>query len=245
LTAAVVSCHVERPLDDEVWARFVEMQMAWGEFHIAALLRPPAPEAGEREDLWLDRAAIAASHGPLGHHTHWGGPDWTRPRNPDLAADRVRREAEWLRASGLAPRFFCGGAWFMNAALAEVLATFGYVDCSATAFSPSYLPPGAEHVKAATPCWWRLSSGGRLLELPTTHSLKMAAQRALLPGRIREPVIHFYFHDWNLLDPRRVQALRATLALLRRRCRLLDLDEFADAASAWAPEVSLELALSE
>jgi hypothetical protein len=32
-----------------------------------------APEADEREDVWLDRAALAARSGPLGHHTHWGG----------------------------------------------------------------------------------------------------------------------------------------------------------------------------
>jgi hypothetical protein len=36
---AVVSCHVERPLDDEVWSRFFALQRARpGGFAIAALL---------------------------------------------------------------------------------------------------------------------------------------------------------------------------------------------------------------
>jgi hypothetical protein len=244
LTSAVVSCHVEDPLVDSVWERFSEVQRARvGGFRIAALLRPPSPEADEREDVWLDRAELAARNGPLGHHTHFGGPSVARPPNPELAAERVRREAEWLRARGLAPRFFCGGGWFMNGPVAEVLSTFGYVDCTATAFSPSYLPPGSEHVKAPGPCWLLLNNGHRLLELPATHSLKMAARRALSPGRIQEPVVHVYFHDWNLLDRRRAHALRATLALLGRRCRPLDLDELADEAPGWAPDMSLDLAL--
>jgi hypothetical protein len=242
LTAAVVSCHVEDPLNDRVWGRFAQMQRARvGGFRIAALLRPPCAEADEREDVWLDRAVLAARNGPLGHHTHFGGATVARPPNPATAAERVRREAEWLRARGLAPRFFCGGGWFMNAPVAEVLSTFGYVDCSATAFSPSYLRPGSEHVKVPGPCWLLLNSGHRLLELPSTHSLKMAVRRALSPRRMRESVIHVYFHDWNLLDRRRAHALRAILAVLGRRCRPLDLDELADEAPGWAPDVSLDL----
>jgi hypothetical protein len=72
----------------------------------------------------------------------------------------------------------------------------------------------------------------------------MAARRALLPGRISEPVIHVYLHDWNLLDLRRAQVLRATLALLGRRCRPLDLGELADEASGWAPEAPFDSALA-
>ena len=44
---AVVSCHVERPLDDSVWASFAALQDARpGGFAIAALMRPP--DAGQR-----------------------------------------------------------------------------------------------------------------------------------------------------------------------------------------------------
>ena len=77
---AVVSCHVERPLEDEVWARFVALQRRRpGGFAIAALMRPADPSFGEDEALWLERAREAASLGPLGHHTHWTAPDHARP----------------------------------------------------------------------------------------------------------------------------------------------------------------------
>src|SRR6266540_342529 len=68
--SAVVSCHVERPLDDEAWSRFSRLQKRPpGGFAIAALMRPPA--AGEDERLWLERAREADAHGPFGLHTHW------------------------------------------------------------------------------------------------------------------------------------------------------------------------------
>jgi hypothetical protein len=87
---AVVSCHVERPLDDEVWERFAALQARRpGGFRIAALMRPPDPEAGEDEILWLGRARAAAENGPLGLHTHWTAPDHARPTGGDPAA-RVR-----------------------------------------------------------------------------------------------------------------------------------------------------------
>src|SRR2546429_89862 len=45
---AVVSCHVERPLDDGVWARFEALQAARpGGLPVAALMRPPDAGAGE------------------------------------------------------------------------------------------------------------------------------------------------------------------------------------------------------
>ena len=98
---AVVSCHVERPLDDEVWARFSELQERRpGGFRIAALMRPPDSQANEDEILWLGRAKAAAQHGPLGLHTHWTAPDHARPTGGDPAA-RVREQAAWLRARGL------------------------------------------------------------------------------------------------------------------------------------------------
>src|SRR5919204_6356457 len=77
---AVVSCHVERPLDERVWARFEALAAARpAGFRIAALMRPPDPEAGEDERLWLERARRAAELGPPGHHPHWGGVGQARP----------------------------------------------------------------------------------------------------------------------------------------------------------------------
>ena len=46
---AVVSCHVERPLDDRVWSRFAHLQTRTpGGFRIAALMRPPDRAAERR-----------------------------------------------------------------------------------------------------------------------------------------------------------------------------------------------------
>src|SRR3954467_12960170 len=138
---AAVSCHLERPLDDEAWAQFRRLQERRpGGFAIAALIRPPH-EGGDRS-LWLERARELAEAGPLGHHTHWTSPTHARPTGGDPAA-RVREEGEWLRAQGLDARFFCGGAWYMDAAVAGAVADLGYTDCTATAWRPAYLAAGA------------------------------------------------------------------------------------------------------
>lgn len=210
---AVVSCHVERPLDDRAWAAFSRFQARRpGGFEIAALIRPPDVSAGESEALWMARARIAAAQGPLGHHTHWGGPGQARPLDGD-PADRVRTEVAWLRERGFAPRLFCGGGWFMDERVAAVLAELGYADCTATAFRPGYLSAGAPRLQLAEPAWLR-AGGATLLELPTTHSLGMAVRSALGP---LPAYVHVYFHDADLLDRRRRLALEAALAVLGRR----------------------------
>src|SRR5881227_2294834 len=104
---AVVSCHVERPLDDEVWRRFSELQRRRPSgFAIAALIRPPAN--GEDEAVWLERAREAEQLGPFGLHTHWTAPEHARPTGGDPAA-LVREQGEWLRSVGLDAQLFCGG----------------------------------------------------------------------------------------------------------------------------------------
>jgi len=228
---AVVSCHVEQPLDDRIWARFAAFQASRpGGFRIAALLRPP--HEGEDSEVWLQRAHEAAGHAPLGHHTHWTSPSHARPTGGDPAG-RVREEAEWLRARGLEPRLFCGGGWYMDEAVAGVLAELGYVDCTATAFRPSYLGPMAPRIGLADPAWVRVGDR-RLLELPTTHSLGMAARAAFgtLPAHV-----HVYFHDTDLIDARRRAALRAALAVLGRRRTPTDVAALAGATGAAAEEV--------
>jgi hypothetical protein len=218
---AVVSCHVERPLDDEAWRRFARLQERRpGRFRIAALMRPPA--AGEDEDLWLERARDAQSRGPLGLHTHWTAPDHARPTDGDPAS-LVREQGEWLRSRDLDVQFFCGGGWYLDADVAEAVAELGYTDCTATAFRPDYLDPGAAHVELHEPTWLQLPSGRRLLELPTTHSIGMLA-RGLL-GPFRRQVVHAYFHDTDLLDRRRRIALRVGLAFLGLKRAPSDLDE--------------------
>ena len=112
---AVVSCHVERPLDDAVWARFSALQEARpGGFAIAALMRPADPAFGEDEATWLERAREAAARGPLGHHTHWTAPDHARPTGGGDRGARRAEEGERLRELGLAPTLFCGGGWYTD-----------------------------------------------------------------------------------------------------------------------------------
>ncbi len=220
---AVVSCHVERPLDDRAWAAFSRLQARRpGGFAIAALMRPPDLSAGESEALWLARARIAAARGPLGHHTHWGGPAQARPVDGD-PAEHVRSEATWLQERGLHPRLFCGGGWYMDERVAAAVAELGYADCTATAFRPSYIQPGAPRLGLADPA--RIRVGGlTLLELPTTHSLGMAVRAAL--GRLPR-YVHVYFHDTDLLDYRRRRTLEAALRVLGRRRRGGQLDRLA------------------
>ncbi len=211
---AVVSCHVERPLDDQVWERYRRLiRSRPGGFPIASLLRPPAD--GEDEERFLVRAREAAALGPFGHHTHWTSPTHARPTGGDPAG-QVLREGSWLRERGLEPRFFCGGGWYMDAGVLAAVAELGYVDCTATAARPPFLPPGSPRAALDAPAWVRLDDGRRVLELPSTHSLGSAARG--LAGPLPR-VVHVHFHDYELLEPRRRLALSATLRLLALRRR--------------------------
>jgi hypothetical protein len=234
---AVVSCHVERPLDDEAWRRFAALQKRRpGRFPIAALMRPPA--AGEDERLWLERARQAQARGPFGLHTHWTGPGHARPTGGDPAR-LVREQGEWLRSVGIDAEFFCGGGWYLDEGVAEAVAELGYTDCTATAFRPDYLPSDASHLQLQEPTWLQLPSGRRLLEVPTTHSIGMLARGLLAP--FRRQVVHAYFHDTDLLDRRRVAALRIGLGFLGLKRTPSDLVEL---QRGLRPENTMSLANS-
>jgi hypothetical protein len=239
---AVVSCHVERPLDDRVWELFAALHSRRpGGFRIAALMRPPDREAGEDEERWIERARAASIHGPLGHHTHFGGRETARPQEGGTQhAERVRAEADWLREHELQPRVWCGGGWYIDEDVAETIAGLGYADCSATAFRPSYLRARAPRLSLAEPAWIRLRRD-RFLELPSTHSLGKAARAAFgpLPG-----YVHVYFHDTDLLDFRRRLALVGTLAVLGRRRAPTDLERVAAEVALDAPEVPFSRAFA-
>ena len=126
-----------------------------------------------------------------------------------------------MRKHGLDTRFFCGGGWYMDEAVARVLAELGYADCTATAFRPAYLAEDEPRLAAKHPLWLTLADGRRLLELPATHSLGMAARAAI--GRL-PAYVHVYFHDTDLLSLKRRAALQTALAVLSRRCEVSDLD---------------------
>jgi hypothetical protein len=186
--AAIVSCHVEQPLDDKSWARFDALRRSRpGGFDVIALVRPPDAAYGEDEATWLRRAR--SLDGPFGLHTHWTSPSHARPTGGDPAA-RVRAEAEWMRERGLEPAYFCGGGWYTDDGVRAVVAELGLVDCTPREGLPA---PGV---------------------LPTTHSLGALARAVLrpLPG-----YVHGYFHDYDLLDTRRRLALGAALRVLGHR----------------------------
>ena len=228
---AVVSCHVEQPLDDAVWQAFERMlRRRPAGFVITPFIRPPDESSGEDATRWLERARRAAELAPLGHHTHWGGPTQARPTDDGVAAELVRAQAEWLRSHGLAPRYFCGGGWYLDEPVAETLAAFDYVDCSATTFRQPYLADDAPRLQLDGPRTLRLPSGALLRELPATHSLGMLARGI---ATLRGPV-HLHFHDWELVDRRRALALEVVLRALRLRRRSIDADELVQRTSAAA-----------
>jgi hypothetical protein len=229
---AVVSCHVERLLDDETWTRFAGVQERRpGGFTVAALVRPADRAAGEDEATWLERAREASARGPLGLHTHWTAPDHARPTAAGAGA-RVLEEGRHLRGLGLEPTLFCGGGWYTDVDVAEACAELGYLDCTPRASRPPYLPSGAPWAALPEPASIRLPSDAVLRAAPTTHSLGDLAR--VLPRRGSLPrVTHVYFHDTDLLDRRRRALVHVLLPLLARRARPLDLD----ALSAHVPGV--------
>lgn len=189
-SVAVVSCHVERPLDDEAWRRFDALQQRRpGGFGVIALVRPPDPAAGEDEERWLERVRPAAARAPFGLHTHWTSPTHARPTGGDPSA-RVRGDAAWMRERGLEPVFFCGGGWYTDERVQAAVSELGLIDCTPRTGAPQ---PGV---------------------LPTTHSLGDLARASFRP---LPAYVHAYFHDYDLLDLGRRTALTASLALLARR----------------------------
>ena len=223
---AVVSCHVERPLDDAVWARFVALQRRRpGGFAIAALMRPADPAFGEDETLWLERAREAASLGPLGHHTHWTAPDHARPTNEDTG-ERVLAEGTRLRELGLTPTLFCGGGWYTDDEVAEACAELGYVDCTPRARRPPYLAQGERWASLAAPA---------VVELPSGRPLARDSDDALARrprARASSPRSAGAASTCTSTTPicstaRRRALLRVALPALARRAQVTDLDALA------------------
>lgn len=228
---AVVSCHVERPLDAAVWQAFERLlRRRPAGFVVTPFMRPPDETEAHDSERWLERASVAASLAPLGHHTHWGGASRARPTEDVDPAEKVRTESEWLRSHGLAPRHFCGGGWYLDVPVAETLAACGYVDCTATTFRQSYLDANAPRLQLTEAARLVLPSGAQLMELPATHSLGALARAVRLPRDV-----HLHFHDWELVDRKRAAALWGVLQLLARRRRPLTVAELEERAAA-APE---------
>jgi hypothetical protein len=232
---AVVSCHVERPLDDEVWTRFAALQARRpGGFSVAALLRPADADAGEDETVWLERARAAARRAPLGHHTHWTAPHHARPTTGRAGA-RLLAEGSRLRELGLEPTAFCGGGWYTDADVAEACVELGYVDCTARPTRPPYLGQGEPWASLQAPARVRLPSGRTLPAIPTTHSLGALA-RGIARPRSLPRLVHVYFHDTDLVNRSRRVLVFALLPSLARLAQPTDLATLA-ASLDGVPEV--------
>ena len=233
----MVSCHVERPLDDEIWAAFAELQQRRpGGIPIAALMRPPDAEAGEDdEDLWVARAHEAAGRGPVGHHTHFTGPSHARPTGGPTG-DRVRDEGRWLRERGVVATLFCGGGWYTDRTVALTCAELGYTDCTPRAVRPGYLSVDAAWASLAEPARIALDEHVVLPAVPTTHGagdLLRALSRRRLPDGV-----HAYFHDTDLVSRRRRALIVAGLTLLGGRRTPTDLDTLATSVRNRAPRLA-------
>lgn len=207
--SALVTCHAERPLDDEAWTRLLALlDRRPGGFRIVPLLRPPDLEAGEDEERWLERAHGAQARGTIGLHTHWTSPTHARPTGGGDPAARVRDEIAWMRMHDLEPRLFCGGGWYSDDAVRAAVRDAGLVDCTATTFTPPVPEP---RLVVDEP-------GDGLL--PATHSLGRIARGVLGP---LPRFVHVYFHDTDLPHARRRVALEAALRVLVVRRKPYDL----------------------
>jgi hypothetical protein len=129
-SGAVVSCHLEQPLNDAAWRRFDALRRR---HDVVALIRPPDAAFGEDEERWLERARTLDL---LGLHTHWTSPSHARPTGGNPEA-RVRRDYEWMRERGLHPRWFCGGGWYTDDAVRATVRELGLVDCTPRGGAPS------------------------------------------------------------------------------------------------------------
>ena len=219
---AVVSCHVERPLDDEAWRRFPPLQERRpGGFAIAALMRPPAE--GEDERL-LARAGArgGTAHGPFGHHTHWTAPDHARPTGGDPAARVLEQGA--LAALGrprgpllLRRRLVHGRERRRSGRRARLRRLHG-----------DRVPARLSRARTlrTSSCTSRRGWGcrrpapARAADDALARHARARSARSLSAG-----IVHVYFHDTDLLDVRRRAALRVGLAFLGLKRTALDLGE--------------------
>ena len=182
-------------------------------------MRPPDAGRARTSGLLARARACSGASGALSGITRTASSRRTRARpapRPEHARTRAR-EAAWLAASAASqPTLFCGGGWYIDAEVADAVAEARLRRLHAPRrFRPALPRDDAPRMSGRSAGAHRARRADeRLLELPSTHSLGMAA-RAVLGPSLGHGVIHVYFHDTDLLSrtpPRR--ALAAALGLL-------------------------------
>ena len=151
--AAIVSCHLEQPLDDEAWRRFDELQRSRpGGFDVIALMRPPDAAFGEDEERWLSACARRRGARAVRPAHALDEPD---PRAPDRRRSRPR--AFGAKPSGCARR---ASSRASSAAAAGTRTTPCRRRCASSGSSTARVASGAPRDGV----------------LPTTHSLGQLAR---------------------------------------------------------------------
>ena len=216
---AVVSCHVERLLDDRVWARFAELQerRPGGLRSPRCFGRPTRGRRGRGRAPGSSGLARPPTRGPLGHHTHWTAPD---PCAADAAATR-RARAGGRRAgcgsTALRPTLFCGGGWYTDRAVARGLCRARLRGLHAACVTARLSPRRRRSARARRAC----AARARRAELARAadHALRRRRARGASRRRACRRVVHVYFHDTDLVDGARRGVISLRCASSRAAAR--------------------------
>ena len=201
---------------------------------LAPLLAAPGAQAGRI----CDRGAAAAAgrrcrRGRRAVARARAGGCAARPARPPHALRRAHACAaaggRWRDTPSASGARRCGCASTASSrgssAAAAGTSTRTWPPCWPSSATPTArAPPSSRRISAEDeprlsaerPAWLTLADGQRLLELPSTHSLGMAARAATgsLPT-----YVHVYFHDTDLLSRKRRVALRIALEVLAGAAR--------------------------
>ena len=233
---AVVSCHVERPLDDAVWALFSALQRRRpGGF------RDRGSHSSGRRRVRGGRVRLARAGRARPLQT--GRSDTTRTgRRPTTLGPRAVRpvSASSPRARGSVSsgsRRGCSAeaAGMPTSRSRRRVRSSGTSTARHAPARPPYLPPGERWASLTALRSSSCRRDGRWARF--RRRTRSATSLAPSRRRVLPDLVHVYFHDTDLLDRRRRALLGLLLRLLARRARVSDLDALAARTLPAAPHV--------
>lgn len=205
-----LAIHTEKIHDPLVWKRlrFVLSTLSRKGSRATLFVYPFRAIVAGKSDVALERVKWAWSQGhEVAQHTHfYKGESIDKPeRVTDLSGKNVihclRRDHAWL-SQICRPGGFTSGGWAVPPALYPALVELGFeYDCSAR--HPALRRPQTPHMVWLVKPELRKFEQGRVLLVPTTHSLKGSLFRFrggdLETGLndVRYRIV--YFHDYDLL----------------------------------------------